>query len=117
MKYANAAIGLGVIGYVATIVGIILTYKRYRIFAMIYFIISAVICLSSFVIGGLALSDSNKITSALLNSPFSVIISFDILIGAYLVYYTGIIMILLGIFYLFICAGSFVYCLNPPDDF
>ena len=84
---------------------------------MIYFIISAGICLSSFVIGGLALSDSNKIISAFSNSPFSTIIFVDILAAAYLLYYTGIIMIILGLYYLFICAGSVVYCLDPPDNF
>ena len=59
VKYANASVSIGVIGYIVTIAGFILSCKRNKIFAIIFLLFSAGICLSSFIIGGKAISDAN----------------------------------------------------------
>ena len=101
--------------------GFVLSSKRNRIFAVIVFITAGGICLSSIIIGALAISDANKaiyiLSRGLLTnaSSASLVLLYspgNLAIDIYFLFTAGIVLLIHGGLFLFIWLGSFVYILE-----
>ena len=114
MRYAYASICLGVIGFAVTIAGFVLSSVRNKIFAVIFCFLSAGICFASIIIGALAVADAENIWNAFASS-YLLTMTGDLAVGTYLVYTSGINLLIYGLLYIFIWAGSIVYILDHPD--